>query len=107
MVKKRLVDNDSTPTDNNTSTTKDTVSNGSAHAAPLVTEQVSGLMRVTDVAITAITISNYYFPVENVSYRLMGPKQSVQFTSQQSGDEFDYDKKLVQGVPSHTLPGAQ
>lgn len=36
-------------------------------------------------------------------YRLMGLKQRVLVASQQSGSEFSYDKKLVQGTFLHTL----
>lgn len=36
-------------------------------------------------------------------YRLVGLKQKLLFASQQSGSEFNYDKKLVQGVFLHTL----
>lgn len=36
----------------------------------------------------------------------MGLKGRVLFASQQTGDGFDYDKKLVQGVSPHTLPHA-
>lgn len=39
-------------------------------------------------------------------YRLLGLKQKVLSTSQHGGSEFNYDKRLMQGVFLHTVSGA-